>query len=158
MQFLEHASTHNTKNTPEYFTHTNNCDTTTTMSKIKTLFNFANSMLCNINNGWNLLLYYTRQNSIKSTLCVAGDKMKQFKLQTWYRSDHSAESYTCSHTFCVSWKALVRRRTRWWMAPCSRNGAWFAWQRARFLINPITAFTSGHRDGACSSFTITCMP
>jgi len=50
-----------------------------------------------------------------------------------YSSDHSAEGYTRSHTFCVSWKALVRRRTRWWMAPCSRNGAWFAWQRARFL-------------------------
>jgi hypothetical protein len=61
MQFLEYVTKHKTKNSP-YFTYTNNYGTTTTVcqksaAKKKKIFNFANSMVCNVNNGWNLLLY-----------------------------------------------------------------------------------------------------
>lgn len=40
----------------------------------------------------------------------------------------------------VSWCARTNSCTSRGMAPCSRKGAWFAGQRARFLINPTVAY------------------
>lgn len=61
-------------------------------------------------------------------------------------------------TLCVSWNALIKSCTKCIIAPCSLSGAWLAGQSAKFLIKPMTALTSGQRDGGLSSFTITWMP
>ena len=42
--------------------------------------------------------------------------------------------------------------------PCSLSGAWLAAQRARFRMSPITALTSGHRDGGGISLTMVGRP
>ena len=57
-----------------------------------------------------------------------------------------------------TWNALMRRWTSLGMDPFSLSGAWLAGQRARLRMRPITAFTSGHRDGGCISRTMVGRP
>lgn len=72
--------------------------------------------------------------------------------------DRNRISLGAQLTLCVSWWALMRRWTILGSAPCSLNGAWFAGQRARFLMRPTTALMSGHLLGGWSNLTRTGSP
>lgn len=65
---------------------------------------------------------------------------------------------TCILTRPMSCCALTSKRMRLWMAPFSRNGAWFAWHNAKLRMRPMTALIKGQRDGGFSNLTITGRP
>lgn len=83
----------------------------------------------------------------------------QLRLMLWTTAN--IQEVSCTHkspTLCVSWWALMRRWTILGRAPCSLSGAWFAGQRARFLMRPTTALMRGHLLGGWSNLTRTGRP